>query len=233
MPLVPTAALDDAAREWSRSGELHDALERAGYRATSATSFHLQGSREDAAIRALLVEQACAAIDDPRYGEIGVFAAGDETWIVLAAHEPPPPRLEPHAVAQRVLALINTARAKPRKCGRDRLAAAPPLVLSPVLNEAASAHARDMAAHGFLDHRGWDGSLPGQRMTRAGYTWRASGENIASGQRDEESVVAAWLASPGHCAALMSPQFTETGVAFALATSGRPTIYWTQVFAAP
>lgn len=233
MPLAPNATLDDVAHELARERELKDALERSGYRATSATSFHLQGSREDAAIRGLLIARACDAIDDRRYDEIGVFAAGDETWVVLAAPGPGPPHLEPGAVAGRVLTLINAARAEPRSCGRDPFAAAPPLTLSAALNEAASAHVRDMAARGLLDHRGSDGSYAGERITRAGYTWRASGENIAVGQRDEEAVVAAWLASPGHCATLMAPYFTETGVAFALASSRDPTIYWAQVFAAP
>ena len=70
-------------------------------------------------------------------------------------------------------------------------------------------------------------------MTRAGYVWQASGENVAAGQPDAESAVAAWLDSPGHCATLMEPRFTETGIAFALAPGKNPAVYWTQVFAAP
>ena len=70
-------------------------------------------------------------------------------------------------------------------------------------------------------------------MTRAGYEWRGSGENIASGQPDAETAVQGWLDSPGHCATLMEPRFTETGVAFALAPGKNPAVYWTQVFATP
>lgn len=70
-------------------------------------------------------------------------------------------------------------------------------------------------------------------MTRAGYEWRGSGENIASGQPDAETVVLGWLDSPGHCATLMEPRFTETGIAFALAPGKNPSVYWTQVFATP
>jgi uncharacterized protein YkwD len=141
--------------------------------------------------------------------------------------------LEPAAVAQRVLELVNAARAEARKCGRDQYDAAQSLTLSAMLNEAALGHARDMAARGFPSHRGSDGSLSGDRITRSGYRWRASGENVAAGQRDADAVVAGWLASPGHCATLMGPQFTEMGIAFALAPSKDPAIYWTQLFAAP
>jgi uncharacterized protein YkwD len=127
---------------------------------------------------------------------------------------------------------VNAARAAPRQCGSVRVDAAPPLTLSRVLTEAASLHARDMAQHGSLDHRGSDGSQPDERVSRAGYRWRATGENIASGLRDAEGVVAGWLDSPGHCTNIMGPQFTEMGVAFALAPSRNPAIYWAQVFAA-
>ena len=67
----------------------------------------------------------------------------------------------------------------------------------------------------------------------AGYNWRASGENVASGQRDADAVVAAWLESPGHCANIMEPNFTEMGVAFVEVPGANPSIYWAQSFAAP
>jgi uncharacterized protein YkwD len=102
-----------------------------------------------------------------------------------------------------------------------------------MLNEAALRHARDMAERGSLGHQGSDGSQSGDRITRAGYRWRGSGENVAAGQRDADAVVAAWLDSPDHCATLMGPLFTEMGVAFALAPSKNPAIYWAQAFAVP
>ena len=107
------------------------------------------------------------------------------------------------------------------------------MTLSPLLNEAAFRHARDMAERGVLSHEGSDGSESGDRITRAGYAWRASGENVAAGQPDADTVVAAWLESPGHCATLMGPYFTEMGIAFVPAPEKNPAIYWAQVFAAP
>jgi uncharacterized protein YkwD len=232
--VLPHPALFDVARELSRDEELEAAFERAGYPAASAASFHTTGSRNDADIRRMLAARHCRALGDPRYDEIGAFELGDETWIVLAVRRPPPPPpLQTAAVERQVLALVNAARARARDCGRDRYQAAQALTLSPTLNAAALGHARDMAARGSLGHDGSDGSRSGDRISRAGYAWQASGENVAAGQRDADAVVAAWLGSPGHCATLMGPHFTEMGIAFSLAPSENPDIYWTQVFAAP
>ncbi len=90
-----------------------------------------------------------------------------------------------------------------------------------------------MAEHGTLAHIGSDGSGAAQRVSQAGYRWKDMGENIAAGQWDAHAVVAAWLASPEHCANMMGAQFHEMGVAFALAPSKRPGIYWAQEFGSP
>lgn len=233
--LTHDETLDEVARALADTNELEEALERVGYPAASSSSFHVRGSGADAAIKRLLGERYCSALNDPSYDEVGTFTSGDETWIVLGAREARPPQLdlEPAATAARVVELVNAARAEARRCGRERFEAAAPLSLSSVLNDAAAVHARDMAEHRELSHRGSDGSQPGDRITRAGYTWQASGENIAAGQSDADTVVAGWLASPGHCATLMNPRFTETGVAFELAPNQEPDVYWAQTFAAP
>jgi uncharacterized protein YkwD len=59
------------------------------------------------------------------------------------------------------------------------------------------------------------------------------GENIAAGQPTAEQVVAGWLKSAGHCANLMDPDFSEMGVAFAVAPQRGKAIYWAQLFATP
>jgi uncharacterized protein YkwD len=229
------SALDAAARELARGAQLGDALARVAYPAASSTSFHVRGSSDDAAIRDALVGRYCAAVNDPRLAEFGVHQSGDETWIVMAGRTEPPfaALRDPAAVAQRVLELVNAARAQARRCGRDRFQAAPPLASSVTLTAAASLHSLDMAARGAPGHEGSDGSTSGDRIARAGYAWIASGENVAAGQPDADAAVAAWLESSGHCAALMNPRFTDTGIAFALAPGKNPAVYWTQVFAAP
>jgi uncharacterized protein YkwD len=231
--LRPDKTLNDVARELARAKELPAAIEHVGYPAAASASYHVKGARADADIRRMLTEQYCPSVNDKRFAEVGVHQSGDETWIVLAVRTPSKPVLEPAAVASRVLELVNAARVAGRDCGRERFSAAPQLTLSTTLSEAASGHARDMARTNTLAHTGSDGSNSGDRITRSGYVWGASGENVAAGQKDADSVVAAWLASPGHCATLMGPYFKEMGVAFALAPDANPSIYWAQLFAAP
>jgi uncharacterized protein YkwD len=232
-PIARDETLDATARDAARSGHLGKSLAGAAYPAEFSTLFHIKGSRDDTVIKQMLEQRYCSGVTDARYEEIGVFQSKDETWIVLAKRAAPPPNPDAASAARRVLELVNGARAAARACGKDRFTPAPPLALSPILSMAAETHAVDMAAHGNLDHHGSDGSTPGERMTRAGYTWRASSENIASGQRDADAVVAAWLASPGHCSNIMAPFVTEMGIAFALAPGKNPSIYWAQEFAAP
>jgi uncharacterized protein YkwD len=193
---------------------------------------YLSGPTDDASIREIVVDRICRRGDDPRFNEVGVYRSGSETWVVFGARVEQPPVAESAAIGARVLALVNGARAEPRRCGRVRFPAAPPLALSTLLSEAASRQAQDMALQGSLDHRGSDGSQPAERVSRAGYRWRATGENIAAGQSSADAAVSAWLGSPEHCANIMSPRFTEMGVAFAL-SAREPAIYWAQVFGAP
>lgn len=135
-------------------------------------------------------------------------------------------------VRARVVELVNEARAHARKCGRERYAAARPLTVSRKLNQAAEAHARDMARKKYFEHRGSDGSEPQDRVKRTGYQWRLTGENIALGPESAEEVVAGWLGSPGHCANIMEPRFSEIGVGIAVGKK-RGQIYWVQEFGAP
>ena len=225
--------LDTAARELARSGKLRESVEGAGYSAARSASLHIKGPTKDDDMRRELAARSCASLVDGEFTELGAYRRADETWIVLAKPLPKPPVLEPTAQAARVLELVNAARAEARKCGHQSFAPAPALKPSAVLAAAAAAHARDMAEHAELTHAGSDGSKPAERITRAGYEWRASGENVASGQRNADAVVAAWLQSPGHCANIMEPNFTEMGVAFVQMPGANPNIYWAQSFATP
>ena len=229
------AVLDAAARELASNRELKAAIDRVGYPVATSTSFRVRGTRVDEAIQKTLGDRYCAAVNDAKFTEVGFHQNGDNTWIVMAARAPEPyvALRDPAVVVQRVFELVNAARAEARKCGRTEHAAVAPLTLSPMLTAAASVHSLDMAERGKPSHEGSDGSDSGERITRAGYVWSGSGENVAAGQQSAEEVVAAWLDSPGHCDTLMEPNFIETGIAFALAPGKNPSVYWTQVFAAP
>jgi len=134
-------------------------------------------------------------------------------------------------IRTRVVELVNSARSESRRCGSERFAAAPPLGISRKLTDAASDHARDMARKKFFEHRGSDGSQPKDRVLRAGYQPRLTGENIAYGPESAEEVVAGWLASPGHCANIMDSRFQDIGVGLATGRK-RGQIYWVQTFGA-
>lgn len=229
--LARAPALDAAARHIADGKNLRAAIEASGYRAVNSTLLYLDGARNENDL-ARLVAQSCAQVSQSGLRDAGSYQHGTTLWLVLA--EPfTVPALDRASVGPRVLELVNRARAQPRRCGREDFGAAPGVRWSQQLERAASAHARDMAQRGTMSHSGSDGSAPAQRVTRVGYTWSAVGENIAAGQRDPESVVKGWLASPGHCANLMSPDYTEVGVAFATNPASEAGIYWTQVFAAP
>ena len=136
------------------------------------------------------------------------------------------------SVRARVVELVNAARADGRRCGSERFAPAPPLAISRELDEAALDHARDMVRRKFFEHRGSDGSQPKDRVRRAGYLSRLTGENIALGPESAEEVVAGWLASPGHCENIMEPAFRDIGIGVAIGRK-RGQIYWVQTFGAP
>jgi uncharacterized protein YkwD len=133
-----------------------------------------------------------------------------------------------------LLAQINAARAQERSCGSKLMPAVAPLVWNTRLFSAAAKHSADMAAYNYFSHTGRNGSTPGQRITAEGYEWSAAGENIAAGQTSVSSVMAGWLASPGHCENLMRSQYREVGVACVVAPVGATySRYWGMKLSAP
>lgn len=135
-------------------------------------------------------------------------------------------------VQQRVIELVNRARAHGRRCGSEFFDSTAPMRAVDSLARAADRHARDMARRGYFDHRAPDGSQPRDRVRGAGYRPRLTGENIAFGPESAEEVVAGWLASPGHCANIMDPRFREMGVAVVQGRR-RGHFYWVQDLGMP
>lgn len=127
---------------------------------------------------------------------------------------------------QKLLDLVNNARATGHQCGSTFYPAVPALTWNATLTIAAQKHSDYMNNTGNFSHTGENGSNAGDRISAEGYNWMAYGENIAEGYPTEETVIQAWLESEGHCKNIMSADYTEMGVA----TSGN---YWTQVFGKP
>jgi uncharacterized protein YkwD len=62
----------------------------------------------------------------------------------------------------------------------------------------------------------------------AGYKYSAAGENVAAGQKTAQSVMTAWLNSPGHKRNIEKVGFEEIGLGLKESDDGIR--YWTQVF---
>jgi uncharacterized protein YkwD len=240
--LRPQARLDALARQLAQGTAQAVAAERAGYRAQRLLALTIAPVEESGEVAQTLREQFCRAVTDPQLTELGSYRAGSTLWLVLAMpFEAPAAQQLPRLAARvleltntaRVLELTNTARASARHCGGEAFAAAPPLALNGTLASVALAYARELAAFGYLDHTGRDGSSPAERITRGGYRWREAGENLASGMTTPEQLVAGWLQSPPHCANLMSPAYREAGVAFADNPHSPAGIYWAMEFGTP
>ena len=206
-------------------------LERAGYPVEQAAAIFVTGASDAAGAMAVLQDKYCRQLLSPQFTAVGAFRQGDAWQVLFAEPQRPIPLPDPAEASAAALAAVNAARAAPRLCGARLFAAANPLALNPALTLAAHAHSRDMAAQRYFSHQARDGSYVAERALRAGYAWRVIGENIASGINTAEEAVAGWLESPGHCANIMNPAFTEMGVAYSL-NSERRMMYWTQVIGA-
>lgn len=99
------------------------------------------------------------------------------------------------------------------------------LAYSSTLEQAARTQAQAMASRDTLSHE-IDGPLR-QRVNRVGYVG-ALGENVASGQKTLEQALQGWLNSPSHRNTMLSPKFSEFGLAAATAKSGKT--YWAVIF---
>ncbi len=106
----------------------------------------------------------------------------------------------------------------------------PPLSYNASLAAAARGHSEDMGLQNYFSHTGLDGRSAADRVTDAGYTWNYVGENIAAGQPTPEDVIETWMASDGHRANILNPNFCDIGVGYAYVASSTYRHYWTQNF---
>jgi uncharacterized protein YkwD len=116
------------------------------------------------------------------------------------------------------LCLINAQR---------RLAGLVPLVEDTDLDHSAQTYSNEMVSGGYFQHNSPGGSTPLTRMTSAGYVSAREGyqlgENIAWGTLNlstPQSIVTAWMASPGHRANILRPSFRQTGIGVAAGVPG-------------
>ena len=232
-PLAQRDSLDAVAAQLARGVALEAATRSTDDRMNEVQVLSFTGPRQGARAQALVASQFCAQLARPALSAVGVHAQGSQSWIVLGEPFAPAVGLTQRQVEQRMLVLVNGARAEGRRCGDKVFAAAGPVRWSDTLELAASGHASDMAAHDYFSHTGRDGATPAQRVARAGYQYAMTGENIAAGQLTPEQAVAGWIKSPGHCANLMQGGYRDMAVSYAVNARSRLGVYWVQQFGAP
>jgi uncharacterized protein YkwD len=113
---------------------------------------------------------------------------------------------------------------------------ATPLAMNARLSDAAQKHSEDMARRDFVDHRSPDGRALQDRVASVGYPWRAIAENLAAGMSSPESTVQFWMTSPSHRDNMLSRDYLEAGIGYAVPQEGgkqpRYSHYWVVVFGA-
>lgn len=181
----------------------------------------------------------------------GVSTTGGDSHSRVTAPQPFDAQRISDADKQAYLDAINDARSQRQDCGSEGVKdPAPALTWSDELYKAADEHDYDMSESDMypLSHdgsgtandytaqvQGLDHSTYVDRIENNGYlNWRALGENIAAGTDMDtpDKAVQAWLNSPGHCANLMNPDFTEMGMAHRQKAGTHYIHYWTLDFGA-
>lgn len=109
----------------------------------------------------------------------------------------------------------------------------PPLSLSPALQLSAQLHAQDCALRGYGSHIGSDGATTYQRIARAGFTGRITGENWAWA-RSATYAFDMWFNQETdygpHRLNILSPRYTFVGFGIAASNGG---YYFIADFGAP
>ncbi|MBX4187062.1 MAG: CAP domain-containing protein [Candidatus Doudnabacteria bacterium] len=89
----------------------------------------------------------------------------------------------------------------------------PALNLNSTLNLAALAKAQDMLSHNYFSHVSPSGETPWHWIKTVGYNYAYAGENLAEGYLDADDLEKSWMASPSHRANILSPHYSEVGLA--------------------
>jgi uncharacterized protein YkwD len=135
------------------------------------------------------------------------------------------------AVVERLNQLRRLSDAPCTAAGR--LPAPQPLHWEQRLASSAHEHAVDMALRDSLSHTDARQRSFGTRLRSVGYFASGAGENLAAGQHSLDDTLAAWLASPSHCANLMQPDYRDVGLACVQRRGSRYERFWVAHLGAP
>ncbi|MFD7321603.1 CAP domain-containing protein [Streptomyces sp. NPDC059875] len=118
----------------------------------------------------------------------------------------------------RVVSLANAEREK---------AGCSPLHSHSRLQQAAQAHADDMAARDYYEHISPEGRDAGDRIRAAGYASSGWAENIHRGPKSPAEAMEDWMNSDGHRRNILNCSFKDIGVGVTLTENGP---WWVQNF---
>ena len=93
------------------------------------------------------------------------------------------------------------------------------------LSRIARYKSQDMVDNRYFSHTSPTYGTPFQMIKAFGLSYRTAGENIASGPRTPQQVVAGGMNSSGHRANILNAAYTQIGVGYVAAGH-----YWTQMF---
>jgi len=89
----------------------------------------------------------------------------------------------------------------------------PELKFNATLSQAAHNKGENMLDMDYWAHVAPDGTQPWKFLSEVGYKYKFAGENLARDFSNSQSAVEAWMASPSHKENILSPKYTEIGVA--------------------
>jgi uncharacterized YkwD family protein len=122
-------------------------------------------------------------------------------------------------IEQEILQLVNKERAKN---GLN------PLQLSSKVSSVAREKSEDMRDGNYFGHQSPTYGSPTDMLKQFGVSYHMVGENIAAGQPTAKAVMDGWMASEGHRANILNPDFTHIGIGYT--SGGSYGSYWTQMF---
>jgi len=124
--------------------------------------------------------------------------------------------------AMQIVTLVNHER---QKTGLQ------PLTLNFQLLDASESKVSDMSRQSYFSHVSPQQQRWSQFITTAKYKYKEAGENLANGFQTPHEIVSAWLRSPSHRENILTPQYTDTGVAITRGElDSQPTIFVVQMF---
>jgi uncharacterized protein YkwD len=110
----------------------------------------------------------------------------------------------PTITSEEIISLTNAERVK---------ANLKPLAVNEKLNESANLKAHDIIDKGYWEHTSPSGVEPWDWFNKIGYKYQHAGENLAKDFYTSDRVMTSWMSSPKHRDNIVSPKFTEIGVA--------------------